>query len=78
MKKLRKGCFKVGIYNIRFLNHDPEHLNLIPEVYVVQIIIDYCCQSFLQHQKQRGYSAVKFDKYLTSLFITLKNKHSPE
>ena len=49
MKKFRKGCFKVGIYNKKILIHDPERLNLIPEVYAVQISMDYQCQSLLQH-----------------------------
>ena len=77
MKKLWKGCFKVGINNKRFLIHDPEHLNLIPEVYVVQISMDYWCQSLLQNQSKEHIFPVKFNKNLTSLLITLKFKHPP-
>lgn len=39
------------MYNKRFLIHDPESLNLILEVYEVQIRMDYRYQSLLQHEK---------------------------
>ena len=62
------------MYNKRFLIHDPESLNLIPEVYEVQIgmVRIIGTNLFCNMKMKEGIFPGTYDKYLTSLLITHK------